>query len=85
MPIKYMMEPSTIITIIIHRYGVFRRSALNTLYHPYYVDYGRDKIEFFHRLIAESLIVFVDSIQNINSIYYQKPLGMIFHILSIDN
>ena len=39
---------------MIHRYGVFRRSALNTFYHPYYVDYGFNKIEFFHRLIVES-------------------------------
>ncbi|KAK8800225.1 hypothetical protein WA171_004860 [Blastocystis sp. BT1] len=41
------------ITGEIEPYGVFRRSALNTFYHPYYVDYGFNKIEFFHRLIVE--------------------------------
>ena len=66
---------------MIHRYGVFRRSALNTFYHPYYVDYGFNKIEFFHRLIVESGDIIEDLEENINSIYYQKLLDMIFHIL----
>ena len=31
-------------------YGVFRRSALNPLYHPFFLDYGRDKVELYWRL-----------------------------------
>ena len=53
--IKSEMEPSNKLICVIHSYGVFRRSALNTIFHPYYVDYGFNKIEFYHRLIVESL------------------------------
>lgn len=34
----------------IEPYGVFRRSAINPIFHPYYINYGYDKIEFFNRI-----------------------------------
>ena len=35
------------------RYGVIRRSVLNALYNPYFVDFGYNKMEFFRRLMIE--------------------------------
>lgn len=35
---------------MIIRYGVFRRSALDPIFNPYFVDYGYDKIEFYKRI-----------------------------------
>jgi len=29
-----------------------RRSPLNPIFHPYYIEYGYDKTEFFRRLYA---------------------------------
>ncbi|OAO16047.1 hypothetical protein AV274_2233 [Blastocystis sp. ATCC 50177/Nand II] len=31
-------------------YAVFRRSMRNPFFHPYFYDYGGDKMELFHRL-----------------------------------
>lgn len=36
-----------------------RRSAWNSLYHPYFIDYGNDKLEFFHRLQSQSRGYFI--------------------------
>ena len=33
-------------------YGVFRRSAANPLFHPYFYDYAGDKQDFYSRMIA---------------------------------
>ena len=41
---------------IIHRfivsYFVYRRSALDPLFHPYYINYGANKVEMYVRLRA---------------------------------
>ena len=37
---------------ILCRYIIMRRSALNPIFHPYYIEYGYDKTEFFFRLFA---------------------------------
>ena len=37
-----------------YRYGIFRRSAYDPIFHPYYIIYGRDKIEFFERMKSKS-------------------------------
>ena len=34
----------------IEPYGVFRRSPLNPIFNPYFMNYGYDKIEFFDRI-----------------------------------
>lgn len=34
------------------RYFVYRRSALDPLFHPYYLDYGGDKQDIYYRLRA---------------------------------
>lgn len=31
-------------------YHIMRRSPMTPLFHPYYIEYGRDKIEFFEKL-----------------------------------
>ena len=32
------------------RYGVFSRSMYDPFYHPYFIDYGGDKQEYFIRM-----------------------------------
>ena len=44
------IEPWSFLTVLIIRYGVFRRSALDPIFNPYFVDYGYDKIEFYKRI-----------------------------------
>ena len=51
-------EPFLFGMIVISRYGVFRRSAMNGLFHPYFVNYGRDKIYYFLRLYKEGASFF---------------------------
>ncbi|KAK8801895.1 hypothetical protein WA588_006179 [Blastocystis sp. NMH] len=36
----------------IEPYIIMRRSILNPIFHPYYIEYGYDKLEFFARLMA---------------------------------
>lgn len=47
-------EPLERASCVTCRYGVFRRSALNSLFHPYFINYGRDKIYYYWRLNRES-------------------------------
>lgn len=35
-----------------HRYGIFRRSVVDPLFHPFFYDYGGDKQDFYNRLMA---------------------------------
>ena len=53
-------EPLPLEDGVITRYGVFRRSALNGLFHPYFINYGRDKIYYYWRLNREGSIPVVD-------------------------
>ena len=34
----------------IEPYGVFRRSPLDPIFNPYFINYGYDKVEFFERI-----------------------------------
>lgn len=45
-----LMEPLGCVCGVRCRYGVFRRSVLNPIFHPYFFDYGGDKQEFYIRL-----------------------------------
>ena len=38
------------ITNVTCSYHIMRRSPMTPLFHPYYIEYGRDKIEFFEKL-----------------------------------
>lgn len=42
-------------TLIYEPYGIFRRSAYDPIFHPYYIIYGRDKIEFYERMKSRSI------------------------------
>lgn len=44
------IEPWVLLLFINERYGVFRRSALDPIFNPFFVDYGYDKIEFYKRI-----------------------------------
>lgn len=44
------IEPWVLLLFLNERYGVFRRSALDPIFNPYFVDYGYDKIEFYKRI-----------------------------------
>ena len=48
---------------IIHRfsdsYFVYRRSALDPLFHPYYINYGANKVEMYYRLRAMQCVLYL--------------------------
>ena len=46
------MEPFRFVFIVMYSYFVYRRSALNPLFHPYYINYGANKIEIYDRFRA---------------------------------
>ena len=35
------------------RYGVFRRSVMTPFFHPYYINYGYNKVFFYRQLAQE--------------------------------
>ena len=37
------------------RYAVIRRSAMNPIFHPYFINYGYNKEELLNRLISLSM------------------------------
>ena len=48
--VKRDLEPYWIGWRLSNRYIIMRRSPLNPIFHPYYIEYGYDKTEFFLRL-----------------------------------
>ena len=64
-------EPLPLEDGVITRYGVFRRSALNGLFHPYFINYGRDKIYYYWRLNREGSIPVVDWV--VDTQFYVLP------------
>ena len=49
---KRDIEPFVLELELTNSYIIMRRSILNPIFHPYYIEYGYDKLEFFARLMA---------------------------------
>ena len=50
--VKRDIEPFVLELELTNSYIIMRRSILNPIFHPYYIEYGYDKLEFFARLMA---------------------------------
>ena len=50
---------NTIIHRFIDSYFVYRRSALDPLFHPYYINYGANKVEMYVRLRALKCVLYL--------------------------
>ena len=49
-----LCEPYLIDSFFIHiSYAVIRRSEVNPIFHPYYINYGFNKVSFISRLIYD--------------------------------
>ena len=66
------IEPCVMTLWIIHRYGVFRRSALDPIFNPYFIDYGYDKIEFFRRIDLFHSSIIITSYCRIQVLHHDK-------------
>ena len=41
------------------RYGVFRRSVMTPFFHPYYINYGYNKVEYVENLRQAGFSFFI--------------------------
>lgn len=48
--VPMLMEPYHSSMDVRNRYHIMRRSLKNPIFHPYYIEYARNKLEFFERL-----------------------------------
>ena len=58
-PISKEKEPYSFPSHSTRRYGVFRRSALTPLFHPFFINYGYIMVGFYERLYLESSLVLI--------------------------
>lgn len=43
---------------LLYRYGVFKRTPQTPLYHPYFINYGKDKEDFYRVLNTMGIMKF---------------------------
>ena len=63
------------------RYAVIRRSATNPIFHPYYINYGYNKVSLISRLIYDGMNSFFLLSQISPFMWFRMHLVWIFHML----
>ena len=52
-----LCEPFDLLFICYSRYAIVRRNEINPIFHPYYINYGFNKVSFISRLIYDGLLI----------------------------